>query len=700
MNPAEDLELSESQRAALFDGRSRVLVAAGAGSGKTRLLVAYFIHALVNEGLPLERLVAVTFTRKAAGELVSRIRSSLRACGRSDLARSLDTATIGTIHSLCRRLLRERALEAGVDPAFTVLEAEAAALVKEEVCGQVWAGAIEEADEVELEVLASQGDALRKEIVPLYDRLRGAGQERPRVAVDPGPSEEQARSALARVVGEALAAGNAQARRSASLESDLLSLEGCLVWLETSRTVSGRDDDLRSTEAFFPSKRSPSMEPYFGPVRTALTLFRRCLAEARLRPVVSTMNGLLARFDHQYEAYKKERSLLDFTDLELRARALLGDGGGGGAPTVSPPVSRIMIDEFQDTNELQCAIIEGLGAARLLMVGDERQSIYRFRGADVEVFRRREALLAPQIGGTERGALHRLDVNYRSRPEVLAFINRLFAHERFFGARFVALEHGRDEEKNAITPAVDRPAGAGGARAAGPAQPAIEVLVVERMEKADPDGRAPFMQEAEAHAVAARVRQLLDEEGWDPRQIVVLTPAQTHVVLYQQALLAHGVDVYVVGGKGYYAREEVSDVTALLRLLVNPHDDLALVAVLRSPLVGLSDDGLYLLGREVRRTRARSLWEVARRGEEFGLDDADRRLMRDLVARLAKLRRGVGRPGLARLIDDAVSDCGYDLCLLAFDRGQSAGSPTFGSSCAWPTISKRFKGRTWPVSSR
>jgi ATP-dependent helicase/nuclease subunit A len=687
MNPAEDLELSESQRAALFDGRSRVLVAAGAGSGKTRLLVAYFIDALVNEGLPLERLVAVTFTRKAAAELVSRIRSSLRDCGRSDLARSLDTATIGTIHSLCRRLLRERALEAGVDPAFTVLEAEAAALVKEEVCGQVWACAIEEADEVELEVLASQGDALRKEIIPLYDRLRGAGQERPRVAVDPRPSEEQARSALARLVGEALAAGNAQARRSASLESDLLSLEGCLVWLETSRTVSGRDDDLRSTEAFFPSRRSPSMEPYFGPVRTALTLFRLCLAEARLRPVVSTVNGLLARFDHHYEAYKKERSLLDFTDLELRARALLGDSGGRGAPSALPPASRIMIDEFQDTNELQCAIIEGLGAARLLMVGDERQSIYRFRGADIEVFRRREALLTPQIAGTERGALHRLDVNYRSRPEVLAFINRLFAHERFFGARFVALGHGRDEEKNAIIPAVGRLAG--GARATGLAQPAVEILVVERMEKADPDGRAPFMQEAEAHAVAARVRQLLDEEGWDPRQIVVLTPAQTHVVLYQQALLAHGVDVYVVGGKGYYAREEVSDVTVLLRLLVNPHDDLALVAVLRSPLVGLSDDGLYLLGREVRRSRARSLWEVARCGEEFGLDDADRQLMRDLVARLAKLRRAVGRTGLARLIDDAVSDCGYDLCLLASAEAHASGRRFRSASRAGPG---RFRG--------
>lgn len=670
MNHGEVTKLSESQRAAVFDERPRVLVAAGAGSGKTRLLVAYFVQALVHEGLPLERLVAVTFTRKAAAELVSRIRSSLRDCGRSDLARSLDSATIGTIHSLCRRLLRERALEAGVDPAFTVLEAEVAALVREEVCGQIWAGAVEEADEVELEVLASQGDALRREILPLYDRLRGAGQERPRVVIDPGSSEEQARSSLVGAICEALVAGEALASRSSTLESDLCSLQDCLAWVETPRGTSDRDDDLRLSRAFFPSKRTSSMEPSFGPVRTALTLYRRCLAEARLRPVVATMNGLLSRFHRRYETYKRERSLLDFTDLELRARALLDSGGGGRAPIALLPGSRIMIDEFQDTNELQCAVLEGLGASRSLMVGDERQSIYRFRGADVEVFRRREERLAPRVGDSQAGGLHRLDVNYRSRPEVLAFINRLFAHERFFGTRFVALEHGRDEEDHGNNPQANMPAAPSGVRATGPAQPAVEILVVERIENVNPDGRAPLMQEAEAQAVASRVRKLIHDEGWDARDIVVLTPAQTHVVLYQQALLACGVDLYVVGGKGYYVREEVSDITSLLRLVVNPHNDLALVTVLRSPLVGLSDDGLYMLGREARKTRARSLWEVVRGGRVFGVDDVDEQLLLDLVARLANLRRRVGRPGLARLIDDAVSDCGYDLCLLGSTDGK------------------------------
>jgi len=670
MNRSEVEELSESQRAAVFDERPRVLVAAGAGSGKTRLLVAHFVHALVHEGVPVDRLVAVTFTHKAAAELVSRIRSSLRDCGRLDLAISLDTATIGTIHSLCRRLLKERALDAGVDPAFSVLESEAAVLVKDEICRRIWARAIEEANEAELEVFASQGDALRKEILPLYDRLRGAGEARPRAVVDLGGSEEQARLLLGRLIREALVAEDGLARRSATVESDLSLVRGCLAWLDIPRAAADRDADICLSETFFPSKRTPSMEPYFKPVRTALTLYRQCLAEARLRPVVATMNSLLGRFHQHYEAYKRERSLLDFTDLELRARALLEDGGGGRAPMEFLTGPRIFIDEFQDTNELQCAVLEGLGASRLLMVGDERQSIYRFRGADVGVFRRREAALARRAGETHEGAVHRLDVNYRSRPEVLAFINRLFANERFFGSRFVALEHGRDERNDDRNPAMDVPTGPGGTGSPRPAVPAIEVLVVERLEKADPDGRAPFSQEAEAQAVASRVRRMLDEEGWEPRHIVVLTPAQTHVVLYQQALVDRGVDVYVVGGRGYYARDEVSDVTALLRLLVNPHDDLALVTVLRSPLVGLSDDGLYLLGREVRQAGARSLWEIARCGRGFGLAEPDQAVLLDLVAWLAKLRRRVGRPGLARLIDDAVSDCGYDVCLLRSAEGK------------------------------
>lgn len=118
VNYRDEVSLSPAQLDVLFDPTSRTLVAAGAGSGKTRLLVAYFVHALLDLGIPLDDLAAVTFTRKAGSELAERIRQELIRCDRPDLARAIDTAAIGTIHGLCRRLLAAEALRAGVDRSY------------------------------------------------------------------------------------------------------------------------------------------------------------------------------------------------------------------------------------------------------------------------------------------------------------------------------------------------------------------------------------------------------------------------------------------------------------------------------------------------------------------------------------------------------------------------------------------------------
>lgn len=652
MSCVDHTELSAEQAEALMDARPRVLVAAGAGSGKTRLLVAYFVRALVDEGVPVERLVAVTFTRKAAAELTERIRSALENCGRPDLARALDAATIGTIHALCRRLIKERALEAGVDPAFAVLEAEAARLTKDEASRRAWEQVLQRTDEAGLEVIAHRRDALRREMVALYDRLRGMGCERPQVPMPPRSDLERTRTALSAAIREALDAGGRVAHPGKSLSTDLERLDQCLRWVETPDRQADPQEKLEETLRFFPSGKTRSMEPHFEPVRRALTRYRHTLAEDLLEPFVRTLNDLLAGFHEEYEAHKRERGILDFADLELRAMALVKGGGDSSEPVTGPTVSRVLIDEFQDTNELQCGVLDRLGASRVLMVGDERQSIYRFRGADVAVFRRREEELEAAGAGSPLGGLHRLDVNYRSRPEILGFLNRLFAHQGFFGARQSPLRQPGPEKG---PPSCDK-------------HPAVEILVSYRR-CANVGGPVPSIQEAEAEATAERIRRLIDEEGWSERDIVVLLPAQTNVHQYRQSLSSRGIQVYLVRGKGYYSQEEVADVTSLLRLLVNPHDDLALVGVLRSPLVGMSDDGLYLLGREERKGRI-SLWETVRSARTDSLDDADRRSLSEFVRRFERLRRRVGRPGLARLIDDAVTACDYDICLLASPEGK------------------------------
>lgn len=660
MNPLDGMDLSAAQVAAVTDPASEVLVAAGAGSGKTRLLVAAVVRALVEERLPAERLIAVTFTRKAAAELASRVRDALDACGRLDLARGLDSAVLGTIDALCLRLVRDNALKAGVDPNCAVLEPEAAEMVKDEAVRQAWETVVGGAGGSMLGALASQGQDLCEEVVALYDRLRSLGHDDPRISVVGGEDEHEARSRLVETVEQALAAAAAHARRSPSVEADLDKLRDCLTWLQGPAEARSGESGLAASKDLFPSRKTRALEDFFAPVRAALARYRCALAETVLRPLAEAVNALLAEFHRVYSERKLEGGLVDFADVELKARALLALGAGTPDQAGLFAGSLLLVDEFQDTNELQCSILGGLGAARVLMVGDERQSIYRFRGAEVEVFRRRRTELATGRSQGCAGGLHRLDANYRSDPALLDFINRLFSHEDFFGDGFPPL--AAHPARKPVEPRPDA--------AVTAAHPRVEVLLAERRYEGEDDRHMIPRQQAEAEALAAHVRALVDREEWRQRDIVVLLPTQTQVGLYRDALLASRLDVYLVRGKGYYAQEEVTDVIALLRLLVNPNDDFALISVLRSPLTGLSDDGLYTLGRERKRRHARSLWEVTRSDEVECLGDSDGRALACLLERLDDLRSRVGRPGLSRLIDDAVSVFGYDVCLLGAPDGR------------------------------
>ncbi len=646
MDYRDQASLSDAQRAVLFEQAPRALVAAGAGSGKTKLLVAYFVHCLLDLGLKLEDLAAVTFTRKAGSELAERIRKELVRFGQPELARSLDVAAIGTIHGLCRRLLAAEALKAGVDPSFGVLEADAEQLIKKEVWRQAWAKVVEQASEEDLQVLASRGDGMEDLVLPLYDRLRGLGRQSPEVQITAAPSDPGARQALVEACDHALAQGNAVPKIGSDLRKSLDRLNRCRLWLEQVEREGDAHCRVAETSEFFPSRSTPSAKPYLEPVEGALIRYRQTLAQTELGRLVDVVNKLLSVFHELYESHKQARGVLDFSDLEVRAKLMLDDSRGARGPVIA---SHILVDEFQDTNELQCAIIDGLRPEKQLMVGDARQSIYSFRGADVGVFMRRM-----EDGGI---AQHRLDTNYRSRPELIAFVNHLFGRPSLFADRFGPLQAGRDGGCSAG----DEPRGT-----AGP----TEILVVDR---AAPDGEEGFLtkQQAEAYVVADTARRLVDERGWSKQDIVVLLPQLTQVNEYQDALQARGLEVYVVRGKGYYSQDEIADILALLRLLLNPHDDLALLTVLRSPLVEVSDDCLYQIGRAARGRRALSLWDVVRDGALAGmLETADESRLQGLQDRLDRLRLRIGRPGLSRLIDDAVTACDYDLCLLAAPHGK------------------------------
>ncbi len=308
-----------------------------------------------------------------------------------------------------------------------------------------------------------------------------------------------------------------------------------------------------------------------------------------------------------------------------------------------------MIDEFQDTNVLQCELIDQLAGGEagtpgeedsvagatlgspsdLFFVGDEFQSIYRFRHADVGVFRERRS---------QSGGVFALTRNYRSRPEVLSVVNHLFAAE--FGEQFEPLE-------------------AAGRFPDPLFGPAVEILVTDRQSYRERD--LPW-RHAEAGHVARRVRELVESGECDPGDVVLLFAAGTHAELYEEALRAEGLPTYRATGRGYFGQQQVVDLLAYLRLLQNRYDDKALVSVLASPLVGVSNDALVLLRRSAGR---RPLFTGLERELPTGLSTRDRRLFEAFRQRYERLVRLSGSGGLEQLCERIITEHDYDLAVLA-----------------------------------
>lgn len=638
--------LTEEQLRAVEAKEPRVFVAAGAGTGKTSLLVARYLRALLHDGLTTEQLPTVTFTRKAAAEMKSRIRAGLLEADRSDLAWSLDSAPIGTIHGLCASLLRAHPLQAGVDPSFVVADAVQASILQAEALDLGWERLVQEADEDLLGLLARHQRSIQTHVVDLYLGLRGLGHDEPRFVVSaPGRlDEEKGRLAAA---GEAVLAATAGMNLKATAAGNRERVQECLAWLPEALPAWG--EALEQAAKFIPHLGCGALRPIFEEWNASLKEFRRALGGHYLWPLVGLVDRLLTLLGEEYVRRKTELGLLDFNDVEIRALELLDSG-------VRPyaDAARLMVDEFQDTNGLQCKLIEKLGVATVLTVGDLYQSIYGFRGADVEVFRDQESAASGRASAEDFHT--RLSLNFRSREAVLHVINRIFAHPGLFGEGFTDLVAAR----------VGDQARAGLPDKGGDLSPAVELVVLDRQA---PGADNATWQENEARVVADLVARLVREQGWRPRDVVVLLRALTHVHELEEALVAQGLPSYVVQGRGYYDREELGDLFALLHSLVNPHDDMSLVTALRSPLGAVRDDVLYLLRLQADRLGGTSLWEAMREHEVDGAEGEDAERLTLFRERIETLRRRLGAPGLSELIDATVTVFDYDLVLLQSPDG-------------------------------
>jgi ATP-dependent exoDNAse (exonuclease V) beta subunit len=589
-------------------------VAAAAGSGKTSVLVERFVRALREDGIAPARILAITFTERAAGELRARVRARLLDLGDRQAARDTEAAFVGTFHAFCARLLRAHPLAVGLDPDFEILDEGLAARLRELAFAEAVRGLLADGREEAVEVLAAYSvDRVRTIVEQAYLELRSTGQRFPRLRA---PSLPRARAVGGEDEGEG--------------ESD------------------SQDAELRDAQA------------------------------AR---VCSLFDELLERFGVAYEQGKRERASVDFDDLELLAQELLS--GSEPLRTIwSERFELLMVDEFQDTNARQLAILRALERQNLFTVGDEFQSIYGFRHADVRIFRERREEL-----GTAGGSLS-LTHNFRSRAPLLDVVNGVFS-QRF--SEFEPLRAGRERPAAAaVETELDLES------EVSVEEPAVELLLTnaggweEGSERALATAAglppAPLWRQAEARMLAARIAELVADGRARAGEVVVLLRATGDIEVFERALQLRGLRTLAAVG-AFWGQQQIGDLLSYLRALANPLDEEALYGVLASPLAGCSRDCLALLALTAQ-ARRRGAWETALAavsdsddgdGKDDGNDgrkllariaEVDRAALSRACELLARERAAAPRRTLAELIERAIDATGYRAHVLTLDWGE------------------------------
>ncbi len=618
-----------------------IVVEAAAGTGKTTELVSRIVRVLAEGRAEVDRIAAVTFTEKAAGELKLRLRQRLEQEGveagaepsavarLTEAVRRLEEAHISTIHGLCADLLRERPVEARIDPLFRVLSEGQARALFDEAFGAWFQSTLESPPEGVRRSLRRPGRAPRPgeadDDGPI-DRLRRAGIELAewrsyRGAWTREPFDRRAAIGvvLARL-GElaGVSAGASYAGDNLSVDTEPVrrlyrEIAGADPGAATEATLDGIEAqlvELRKNREFKRARKGSGPTYAKGVPRAQVLQARDALVLALDDFQVRADADLAARLHEElqgclaaYAAAKEREGALDYQDLLLRARDLVRDDA-----VVRRHFQRrfthLFVDEFQDTDPVQAELLLLLASGdpdvtrwedvtpapgKLFIVGDPKQSIYRFRGADVDVYRRvRDQLV--RAGGT----VVELRRSFRSVPAIRRLVNTAFA----------PLMDGDIEARQAQWVPLE------GSRPDDPARPAVVVLPVP--EPYGPRGvSAREIERSLPDAVGAYVQWLLRESGWrvterrDPDRRVALEPRHVCILFrrfvsygedatrpYVDALEARGIRHLLVGGKAFHDREEIETVRAALMAIEWPDDQLSVFAALRGALFAVGDEEL------------------------------------------------------------------------------------------------------------
>jgi ATP-dependent helicase/nuclease subunit A len=710
-SPRENNDLTPSQQRAVA-ARGNVLVMAGAGTGKTHTLVGRCLDCIVREGASLDEILVVTFTEAAATDMRQRLRRALEKMSQENpgdafCAEQLalfDAAHIGTLHSFCLKLIREHFHHLGLDPQFAVLdEAEARQLAAETLDGQFEAhyenkGTFSPAVR---DLIKIYGNGRDEKIRALVLRLHNYAQTRPDAEdwlksqvekFSAGEPADWPRWLLAAIenwrdewlpVLENLNSGN---EKAAELTGIFQRLEKSFTREHAAQVL----EQIVSADGNWPAKRKTVLrKPLEDLFDEAAFLAALATVKNGGDPLVEDWTWvrghmgallLLAReFAEDFSARKLADGVLDFHDLEQFALKVLLDFGA--AEHWRKKIRFVFVDEYQDINAAQDKIISALSRegsdANRFLVGDVKQSIYRFRLAEPKIFRS----YAHNWRG-KNGQTIPLAENFRSRESLLNFVNSVFEplmREEIGGVDYDAgakLKFGSPETRADFSAAKDT-------------SPRTELLLqfkagrndeTDSESESDTDELANLEEsEKEARLLAMRLTELKNSrhEIWDDekkkiravewRDMAVLLRAPSgKAEVFAKQFERAGIPLIVERG-GFYDSSEILDLLGVLRLLDNPLQDVPAIAVLRSPLVGLSLDELA----QIRLAGSGYFWFALNRiqNSKFKIQNETRAKVEKFLGRFSRWRKLAQQSSLSQCLEVILAETHYDDWLKSRPRG-------------------------------
>jgi len=623
-----------AQQQAIDCDATNILVSAAAGSGKTAVLTERILRHVQN-GVSIDNLLVVTFTESASAEMRERIGKKLQDYNRHDQVARLSIAQISTIHSFCRKLVQENFQLVDIDPGFRVGDTAELSLIRAQVMNELFEAEYENSAFLDL-VDVYGGKTSDGRLDDLVRRIHDFMESAPFPLaksksyaqifdiedIAASPWAKIAREELVLVLQDVIFA-IAQCIDIASApdgpEKYLERLHENFYMLEDMQELAN-DAEFEEMYRVFTSlewgslstKKSPEHE---DPDKRELVKEIRNAAKARLtklvadiffappqklasdvialQPRVRALMELCVKFSQAYALEKRTRNLLDFSDLEHFAiQILYPNGPEDMTPAALYNFHEVLIDEYQDSNEVQDYILSAV-AQRRFMVGDVKQSIYRFRRAEPKLFREKYRNFAPvEFGGDSV----RIDLshNFRSRPEVLRAVNYFF--ERLMDERVgevtydhaAALHPGHDEYP----------------KSPNDTQMWVEFLDQHTDEEEDDETETVDNVVAETRMIAKCINELLESrQVWDDEQkayrpcklgdIAVLTRGLSSVAVPMvEELKSHGIDAIADMDAGFLQQLEIKTALAFLRITDNPRQDIELITALHSPVYGFTEDEL------------------------------------------------------------------------------------------------------------